>query len=36
MEVLVPSKLRYKILDIEQTPIGDTGEMLWNIIMEQI
>ena len=36
MEVLVPSKLRYKIVDIEQTPIGDTGEMFWNIILEQI
>ena len=36
MEVLVPSKLRYKISDIEQIPIGDTGEMFWNIILEQI
>ena len=36
VEVLIPSKLRYKISDIEQTPIGDTGEMFWNIILEQI
>ena len=36
VEVLIPSKLRYKIVDIEQTPIGETGEMFWNIILEQI
>ena len=35
-EVLIPSKLRYKIVDIEQTPIGKTGEMFWNIVLEQI
>ena len=36
MEVLIPSKIRYTITDIEQTPIGDTGEMFWNVILEQI
>lgn len=36
MEVLIPSKIRYSITDIEQTPIGDTGEMFWNVILEQI
>ena len=36
MEVLIPSKIRYSITDIEQTPIGDTGEMFWNVSLEQI